>query len=76
MFVVIAYDIKHDGRRNRLHKTLKNFGTRVQYSVFEAILDNKQFAQMKEAVKKVIKIQEDQVRFYRLCVALTTALAR
>lgn len=60
MFVVISYDIEHDGRRNRLHKTLKNFGTRVQYSVFEAILDDKQFVRMKEAVKKVIKIEEDQ----------------
>jgi CRISPR-associated protein Cas2 len=38
MFVVVAYDISDDPRRTKLHNTLKNFGTPVQYSVFECIL--------------------------------------
>jgi len=69
MFVAIAYDISDDIRRNRLCKTLKNFATHVQYSVFEAELSQKQIAQMKEAVKKVIKPDEDLVRYYHLCDA-------
>jgi CRISPR-associated protein Cas2 len=69
MFVAIAYDIPDDRRRNRLCKTLKNFGTHVQYSVFEAFLSPTQFAQMKEAVEKVIKPSEDLVRYYHLCDA-------
>ena len=35
MFVVISYDIRSDKRRNRVFKTLKNFGQWMQYSVFE-----------------------------------------
>ncbi len=69
MFVAIAYDISDDHRRNRLCKTLKDFGTHVQYSVFEAMLDAKQLAKMKEAVKRVIKPEEDLVRYYHLCDA-------
>ena len=38
MFIVVSYDISHTKRRNRLHRALKNFGTRVQYSVFECVL--------------------------------------
>lgn len=69
MFVAIAYDISDDNRRNRLCKTLKNFGTHVQYSVFEVELSQSQMAQLKEAVKKVIKPSEDLVRYYHLCDA-------
>ena len=47
MFHVISYDIPDDQRRSRLAKVLKGFGTRVQYSVFEAHLTNAQFQQMK-----------------------------
>ena len=36
MFYVICYDIPDNRRRNQLAKELKGFGTRVQYSVFEA----------------------------------------
>ncbi|HIP96765.1 MAG TPA: CRISPR-associated endonuclease Cas2, partial [Anaerolineae bacterium] len=41
MFVVVAYDISNDRRRTKLHDTLLNFGTPVQYSVFECIVDQK-----------------------------------
>jgi CRISPR-associated protein Cas2 len=39
MFIVVSYDISHDRRRARLSRELKNFGTRVQYSVFECVLE-------------------------------------
>jgi len=67
MFIVVSYDISDDKRRTRLHHTLKNFGTPVQYSVFECVLDETQFRRMKEAVAKVIKKDIDLVRYYSLC---------
>ena len=69
MFYVISYDIPDDQRRNRLAKVLKGFGTRVQYSVFEAHLTRSQFEQMKQAVSNVIDADTDAVRYYALCRA-------
>ena len=69
MFYVISYDIPDDQRRNQLAKVLKGFGTRVQYSVFEAHLTRSQFEQMKQAVNSVIHPDEDAVRYYALCRA-------
>ena len=69
MFYVISYDIPDNPRRNRLAKVLKGFGTRVQYSVFEAHLTRSQFDQMKQAVNGIINTEEDSVRYYALCRA-------
>ena len=71
MFHVISYDIPDDRRRGQLAKVLKGFGTRVQYSVFEAHLTNTQFQQMKDAVTRVIDPAKDSVRYYALCNACT-----
>ena len=74
MFYVISYDIPDDQRRNRLAKVLKGFGTRVQYSVFEAHLTQSQFEQMKQAVARLIDTAKDSVRYYALCSACTTRI--
>ena len=66
MFIVVSYDIPHDRRRTRLHRTLKNFGTPVQYSVFECVLDPKDFPRLQAAVQRLIT-PDDHVRYYRLC---------
>jgi CRISPR-associated protein Cas2 len=67
MFIVVAYDITADRRRTRLHKRLKSFGTAVQYSVFECVLDERQLREMKAMVRKIIHSREDLIRYYSLC---------
>ena len=69
MFYVISYDIPDDRRRNQLANALKGFGTRVQYSVFEAHLSRAQYEELKRAVSRIINPSEDSVRYYRLCGA-------
>lgn len=66
-FVLVVYDISNDRRRTRLHDTLLDYGTPVQYSVFECLLDEKGLARMKRAVRRVIRPRSDHVRFYYLC---------
>ena len=66
MFIVVSYDISHTKRRNRLHRTLKDFGARVQYSVFECVLDGKDVKRLQAAVRREIK-DDDHVRYYPLC---------
>lgn len=67
MFIVVSYDIPDDRRRNRLYRTLKGFGSHVQYSVFECLLDVQTLQRLQETVGKLIKPPEDHVRYYRLC---------
>jgi CRISPR-associated protein Cas2 len=66
MFIVVSYDISHDRRRARLSRELKNFGTRVQYSVFECVLEPKDLDRLQAAIKRIIK-PDDRVRYYHLC---------
>ncbi|MCB0044716.1 MAG: CRISPR-associated endonuclease Cas2 [Caldilineaceae bacterium] len=68
-FVVVAYDIPNNRRRTRLHNRLKDYGTPVQYSVFECLLDDRQLARMQAAVARIIKPRLDHVRYYFLCAA-------
>ena len=69
MFYVISYDIPDNQRRNQLAKVLKGFGTRVQYSVFEAHLNKRQYEELKRAVDRLIEPSEDSVRYYAFCRA-------
>jgi len=67
MYTMISYDIVNDKTRTKVMKFLKDFGDRVQLSVFECDLDNDQYSRMKEGVEKLINKKEDRVRYYRLC---------
>ena len=67
MYVTVSYDIVNDRTRSRVMKFLKDFGTRVQLSVFECDLNDEQIQKMKAGVEKLIDKKEDRVRYYRLC---------
>ena len=67
MFVVISYDISEDKRRTKIHKILKSYGQWMQYSVFECDLTKTQYAKLRSRLSKIIKPNEDNIRFYFLC---------
>ncbi|HOK66045.1 MAG TPA: CRISPR-associated endonuclease Cas2 [Anaerohalosphaeraceae bacterium] len=67
MFVVIAYDCTDDKRRLRVAKTLLDYGDRVQYSVFEADLDQALLKEMMQRLAQIINPQEDSIRIYHIC---------
>ncbi len=67
MFLVASYDIPSDQRRARVAHTLKDYGRRVQYSVFECDLRPEKLSQMVERVKGFLNEEEDSFRIYRLC---------
>ena len=66
MFYIVSYDIPDDKRRNNVAKVLLDFGERVQYSVFECIMDDVLHEKMTSRLRKIIK-EEDSVRIYALC---------
>jgi len=65
--IAVAYDIPDDRRRTKLAEHLENFGRRVQLSVFECLLEEKQLERMKAGIARLVDGDEDTVRIYRLC---------
>ena len=69
MFYAISYDIRDDRRRLQVAKILKDYGQRVQLSVFEADLDDKSLTRLQKRLTACLAAAEDSVRFYPLCAA-------
>ncbi len=75
MLYVIAYDIPDDARRLKLAKVLEGFGQRVQRSVFECDLTEREYRALTKKVARVIDLDEgDSVRIYRLCSACAASV--
>lgn len=71
MFVIVSYDVATDegkGQRRlrRVAKACKDYGQRVQYSVFECIVDPAQWTVLKERLISEIDPEKDSLRFYYL----------
>jgi CRISPR-associated protein Cas2 len=64
---VICYDVTDDRRRTRLARALDGFGRRVQYSVYEAVLDRPLFDNLVAKISGIINAEVDRVRIYPLC---------
>ncbi len=67
MVVVVSYDIVSDRRRVRVCNKLKDYGRRVQYSVFECNLDERRLAELAAELSVLLNVGQDSIRFYRLC---------
>ena len=67
MFLVVSYDIVDNKKRNKIAGIMKDYGTRVQYSVFECNLDNKMLDKMTDEVVKCIDVAKDSLRVYEVC---------
>ena len=71
MLVLISYDVNTEdaaGRRRlrRIAKICANWGQRVQFSVFECLVDNAQWMQLRAALRAEIDEEKDSLRFYLL----------
>ena len=69
---IISYDISDDGIRRKIEKTLCGYGLRVQFSVFESIVDRENYLLMKKRITEISKsdkfnMGKDSVRFYTVC---------
>ena len=67
MFYVVSYDIPDDKRRISIAKTLLDFGARVQYSVFECIMDDNLHQELMDRLSRIVAEEEDKIRIYALC---------
>lgn len=71
MMVLVSYDVAvtTPGGPKRLRRVAKeciNYGQRVQYSVFECIIDPAQWVKLKNKLESIIEPKTDSLRYYFL----------
>ncbi len=67
MFFVVSYDIVDNKKRTKVANILEDYGTRVQYSVFECNLTKKLLDKMTDEMLKCINVDKDSLRIYEIC---------
>lgn len=71
MLILVTYDVSTEDNagKKRLRQVAKecvNYGTRVQNSVFECVVDGAKLRLLKEKLINVIDPEKDSLRFYYL----------
>lgn len=71
MMVLVSYDVntqdKQGQRRlRRIAKSCESYGQRVQYSVFECVVDPAQWIVFKQKLLDIMDEEVDSLRFYFL----------
>lgn len=71
MLLLITYDVcttDAAGRRRlaRIAKECCNYGQRVQNSVFECVMDNAKYIEVRAKMLKIIDREKDSLRIYNL----------
>lgn len=71
MMVLVTYDVRTDTREGekrlrQVAKACKDFGQRVQYSVFECLVDPAQWTLLRGRLIDLIDEEQDSLRFYFL----------
>ncbi len=63
---IVSYDICHPRRLARVGKTMLDFGTRLQFSVFYCELADVDLVRLRQSLIDLINPREDRVLFIRL----------
>ncbi len=71
MMVLVSYDVRTSEpggakRLRRVAKVCRNFGQRVQFSVFECVVDPAQWTRIRQLLINEIDMDADSLRFYFL----------
>ncbi len=71
MLILVAYDVSTEDRAGqrrlrRVARVCENHGQRVQFSVFECLVDAAQWVKLKAQLLNEIDAERDSLRFYYL----------
>lgn len=66
MLTIVAYDICEPKRLARVARICKDFGVRVQYSIFECHLPEDRFDDLWRRLMETIDESEDRIVAYKL----------
>lgn len=65
--MIVAYDITNPRRLQKIARIMKDYGVRVQKSIFEVAVDSLLFHQMRHRVEQVMDVKADGVKYFALC---------
>ena len=68
-FQIIAYDIVKTRKRNKVAEILKDYGIRIQKSVFECRLNDVDLNRLTQKLSEAIDKKTDSILIYYLCEA-------
>lgn len=71
MLVLVSYDVATSdtggqARLRRVARACQDYGQRVQFSVFECLVDPAQWAMLRDRLEACIDPEKDSLRFYFL----------
>lgn len=66
---VISYDIVCNKKRRKVAEALKDYGPRMQKSVFECELSADDLKNLIKKLEKIINPEEDSILIYHVCAA-------
>jgi CRISPR-associated protein Cas2 len=72
--VLVSYDVVDNAKRLALARFLKGHLERVQKSVFEGVIPDRQLEAVRRGIEKRINREEDTVRIYTLCERCVAAV--
>lgn len=67
MYFVVSYDVADNRRRRQLVELLKDYGRRVQESVFECALEPAELEQLRARLEELLDAEADSCRIYPVC---------
>ncbi len=67
MLTVVAYDIRDNRSRSRIHRLLKEYGLPTQLSVFECELDAETVSRLTQRLCALLDADSDSLRIYGVC---------
>lgn len=67
MNMIVAYDIAEPRRLMKVARVMKDYGMRVQKSIFEVEVSEARFREMKRRAEGIIHPLQDGVKYFPLC---------
>lgn len=67
MNMIVAYDIADPRRLTKIAKIMKDYGSRVQKSIFEVSARGGVFDELRRRVEEIIIPEEDGVKYFPVC---------
>ena len=74
MRYVLTYDVSEDNVRSKVAATLAAYGDRIQKSVFDCTLDDKELAAVVARVEQIIDADHDAFHAFLVCGSCQTAI--
>ena len=63
---IVCYDIADEKRLTQVRETVKDYGARLQFSVYQCEVADTDLARLKETLRGIINRDEDRILFLNL----------